>query len=294
MKFSILFEDKEISVESSNELTVKSLIKELASKLSFPPETLALMNEKTLMEDSTVINKDDSNKKLILFRLIDVGQFKCSDSGEKELQSEERDLEDLIMKVTGAKKKIGNKKLKSKIKTSNFESRFEIMNQLFSRYPIHRNSAMMLQEFENIINRQNGNNRDSINFEEESISSLGSSSVQTNQSGQAQIQNLNNNSSSGSFFNGIRSTLEMRNPFSRTGSNYPSMGMFRRANVQVDLGMIKNLVDMGFSEDQAKRALTITNNNLNAAADLILSNENLDDLMNPFQAQQQQNSSGKK
>jgi uncharacterized UBP type Zn finger protein len=61
------------------------------------------------------------------------------------------------------------------------------------------------------------------------------------------------------------------------------MNNFRRANAQPDIGLTKNLVDMGFSEDQAKRALTISNNNLNAAADLILSNENLDDLMNPYQ-----------
>ncbi len=40
-------------------------------------------------------------------------------------------------------------------------------------------------------------------------------------------------------------------------------------------------VDMGFSEDQAKRALSLTGNNLNAAADLILSNENLEELANP-------------
>lgn len=284
MKIFLIFEDKEILIETSNDISVKALKKEISSHLSTSAEKLSLMSEKEQLDDNQMINKDDSTKKFILFKPVEAAACCFPSEQEKDFVLEDNnEIEDLIMKVTGATKKIASKKGKIKQKLNSLESKFEVMNQLFSRYTGPRSSSLLRQEFENII-AQTNQLRDSLNFDEQSVSSLGGSV--------SEMSNPLSMNSTRPVRSAIRSRLEDIRPnfvegqgSTRTNnfSHYiPQINPFRRMNVQADLVLTKNLVDMGFSEDQAKRALTLTGNNLNAAADLILSNENLDDLSNPF------------
>ena len=285
MKICLIFEDKEILIETPCDISIKALKKQLSSHLSIDSDKLTIMNDKEVLDENFTINKEEGLKKYIIFKKVDVGnpiihareiQFKLEESNE---------LEDLIMKVTGAKKKLSSKKGKFKNKLSSIDNRLEIMNQLLTRYSIPRSSSLLRQEFESIISQSN-NVRESLNSEE-NVQINSNNSNNTNQTiFNPFVRNQN------PLLNSLRNLFEESNMIGQSvNSNnsirhslnhfIPQINPFRRMSVQPDLQLIKNLVDMGFSEDQAKRALSLTGNNLNAAADLILSNENLEELANP-------------
>ncbi len=285
MKICLIFEDKEILIETPCDISIKALKKQLSSHLSIDSDKLTIMNDKEVLDENFTINKEEGLKKYIIFKKVDVGnpiihareiQFKLEESNE---------LEDLIMKVTGAKKKLSSKKGKFKNKLSSIDNRLEIMNQLLTRYSIPRSSSLLRQEFESIISQSN-NVRESLNSEE-NVQINSNNSNNTNQTiFNPFVRNQN------PLLNSLRNLFEESNMIGQSVSSnnsirhslnhfIPQINPFRRMSVQPDLQLIKNLVDMGFSEDQAKRALSLTGNNLNAAADLILSNENLEELANP-------------
>jgi len=285
MKICLIFEDKEILIETPCDISINALKKQLSSHLSIDSDKLTIMNDKEVLDENFTINKEEGLKKYIIFKKVDVGnpiihareiQFKLEESNE---------LEDLIMKVTGAKKKLSSKKGKFKNKLSSIDNRLEIMNQLLTRYSIPRSSSLLRQEFESIISQSN-NVRESLNSEE-NVQINSNNSNNTNQTiFNPFVRNQN------PLLNSLRNLFEESNMIGQSVSSnnsirhslnhfIPQINPFRRMSVQPDLQLIKNLVDMGFSEDQAKRALSLTGNNLNAAADLILSNENLEELANP-------------
>ena len=287
MKMILIFEDKEILLETPSEISVKALKKQLSSQLSINTEKLSIMNNKEVLDDNYLINNVEGSKKFIILKSFDAGSTLTSDEEKNFVLQENDDIEELIMKVTGAKKRLVFKKGRSsKNKLNSIESKLETMNQLFSRFPPQRGSSLLRQEFENII-AQTNHIRESINFEE-NINNLGTSSnlyspfnisshnnpilntilqnqsLESNHPGQS-VSNNNSNTSANSNFN--------------FNHYIPQLIPFRRPSVQADFQSTKSLVDMGFSEDQAKRALSMTGNNLNSAADLLLSNYNLDDIV---------------
>ena len=287
MKVILLFEDNEIVIETPNEISVKALKKQLSSHLSILSDKMSIMNENEVLDENHLISKEDGSKKFIIYKPIEVRNPSLLDQ-EKEFMLEDNDMDDLIMKVTGAKKKIVGKKPKiTKNKSSSIESKLETMNQLFSRYPVQRSSLLLRQQFENIFTQTN-NIRETLNLEE-NINNLSSNS---------NSNDINNIYSPFNFYNHnnpILNTIIRNHPsenslFIQSNNNQPNDSIlnfnhylpnlipFRRSSVQPDFQCIKNLVEMGFSEDQAKRALSLTGNNLNAAADLLLSNQNLDDI----------------
>lgn len=286
MKIALIFEDKEITIESHCDISIKAIKKHLSSHLSIDAEKLIIMNDKEVLDENFIVNKEVGLIKYIIFKQVDIGsqglpvremQFKLEESNE---------LEDLIMKVTGAKKKLCSKKGKFKNKISSIDNRLEIMNQLLTRYSLPRSSSFLRNEFDTIISNTN-NIRESLNSEENLLNNTNNSTNRNQTVFNTFVRNQN------PLLSSLRNLFEESNMIGQSISSnnsirhnlnhfIPQINPFRRMNVQPDLQLIKNLVDMGFSEDHAKKALSLTGNNLNAAADLILSNENLEELANPI------------
>ena len=304
MKILIIFEDKEILIETSNEISIKLLKKQLSSHISIPSENLKLMNEKEILDESYVINKENESKKYILFKPLDTDHTKDQ---IKDFVLEDNSLEDMLMKVTGAKKKVTSKKAaRYRNNINQFYGENEPVDQYIPRYPPqYSNSfARLRQEFHNILSSNNAI-RESLN-QEENINNVVSSNAGINSLySQFNLGNFSQNNpilntiinrnqldssnivrQNNPFINNNESNINSSNVVNNSSNNQnfnfgryiPQQIPFRRPSAQPDLQGIKNLVEMGFSEDQAKRALAITGNNLNASADLLLSNDNLDDL----------------
>jgi len=134
----------------------------------------------------------------------------------------------------------------------------------------------MREQLQNLLGQGSVSSEVDVNDEVNSMNSLNNSVFSLNNSVRSNVQVASLNESN------ISGVNNNSNRFASVSNNFspfvPQQVSYRRFSAQADFQLTKTLVDMGFSEDQAKRALQMTGNNLNAAADLLLSNENLDDL----------------
>jgi hypothetical protein len=175
-------------------------------------------------------------------------------------------IEELIMKVTGAKEKINknrNVKKGRRIVDDDLGGEFDIFERILQSSQSDMNSMDRLNAIRNLLMSPLMSGMNSSNLNSNSNSD-GNNGIGSN------IINGNSNI----IYSSVNSS---RNPF-----YFPRR---RQTTVQPDLTLINNLKEMGFEEDRISRALIATGNDITSATEMLLNGTDYDledDLPNGF------------
>ena len=216
-----------------------------------------LKKEKTLylIENKVYNSKKQAaivNKKFVKSKNNDKEKEK-DDLSSPKIES----IEELIMKVTGAKEKINknrNVKKSRRIVDDDLNGEFDIFERILQSSQNDMNSMDRLNAIRNLLMRplMSGMNSSNLNSNSNSGGNNGMGS------------NINNSSS-----NIIHSSVNSsRNPF-----YFPHR---TQSTVQPDSALINNLMEMGFEEDRIRRALTATGNDITSATEMLLNGTDYD------------------
>lgn len=283
----IIFQDREILIEPKKlKTTVKELLKNLRTQIDSPPnEELALLGKKpddenyVSLDDHTEIDLDSGqgNQEYILV----TKQYSLEPIDEKQ---KTETIEKTVMLVTNAKEQINTSKATTK-KRSVFhhdDGQLEYFEQMI-RSGVLPNSTRLRSEIANLLNLQNLSTNDTSGQGQNpyfgfNFNNLGNPVIsQTTQSSnnQSTANNQTNQTSNNSNVISISS-----NPNTTSLPNLiPSSLPVRRARpptIEPNPEHVQFLMDMGFEEARAKRALIASKNNLNHATEMILNGYDLD------------------
>ena len=271
MKLKLLFEQKNIYLTITKDLPVKELIKSLKSSIidNFENQEILIIDEnqiilsnsdiiKFIQEDSknkkneisidiTINEKQKSTKEKILFihtfKKSNPKKYKNFDEffDHKNYTSKTNliELEDLIMKTTNAKEKLNvSKNLKIKPSTDKFRIFEDLLNS----------------NLNNIIESRVQSNK------------LNNSGTRINELLEI-LRPIMDSDFSDPIFNMNVNNSNVSN------EGHPRIHLPRGIQpvVNPDENMLNSLKEMGFPEDQCRRALVVSRNNVSRATDLLLS-----------------------
>jgi len=255
----IFYQDKEIYIEPKKiRTTVQDLIKCLKTKLNTSnEEDLILMEKKPSNLD--VYSYLDNNCELDLENNNDIYEYILISI--RSLHSEEKtksdSIEKLIMQVTNAKEIIQPPKTQKK-KRMYADHNIEYLEQIFSVGNFPMSSLRFRNEIVNLINNPFMNEGNVTSF----LPSLNNNPIIQSNASNVNISNngdTNVNLTSSIIPNSNANVRNIRPPLIEANATY-----------------VQNLVDMGFPEDRAKRALVASRNNLNHATEMILNDYDID------------------
>ena len=255
----IFYQDKEIYIEPKKiRTTVQDLIKCLKTKLNTSnEEDLILMEIKPSNLD--VYSYLDNNCELDLENNNDIYEYILISI--RSLHSEEKtksdSIEKLIMQVTNAKEIIQPPKTQKK-KRMYADHNIEYLEQIFSVGNFPMSSLRFRNEIVNLINNPFMNEGNVTSF----LPSLNNNPIIQSNASNVNISNngdTNVNLTSSIIPNSNANVRNIRPPLIEANATY-----------------VQNLVDMGFPEDRAKRALVASRNNLNHATEMILNDYDID------------------
>ena len=255
----IFYQDKEIYIEPKKiRTTVQDLIKCLKTKLNTTnEEDLILMEKKPSNIDVYIYL--DNNCELDLENNNDIYEYILISI--RSLHSEEKtksdSIEKLIMQVTNAKEIIQPPKTQKK-KRMYADHNIEYLEQIFSVGNFPMSSLRFRNEIVNLINNPFMNEGNVTSF----LPSLNNNPIIQSNASNVNISNngdTNVNLTSSIIPNSNANVRNIRPPLIEANATY-----------------VQNLVDMGFPEDRAKRALVASRNNLNHATEMILNDYDID------------------
>ena len=255
----IFYQDKEIYIEPKKiRTTVQDLIKCLKTKLNTSnEEDLILMEKKPSNIDVYIYL--DNNCELDLENNNDIYEYILISI--RSLHSEEKtksdSIEKLIMQVTNAKEIIQPPKTQKK-KRMYADHNIEYLEQIFSVGNFPMSSLRFRNEIVNLINNPFMNEGNVTSF----LPSLNNNPIIQSNASNVNISNngdTNVNLTSSIIPNSNANVRNIRPPLIEANATY-----------------VQNLVDMGFPEDRAKRALVASRNNLNHATEMILNDYDID------------------
>jgi uncharacterized UBP type Zn finger protein len=250
----IVYQDKEILIEPKKiKTTVKDFLKYLKPKIdSSSDEELILIEKKSeifdrhsCMDECTEIDLENlkNDHEFILLNIKQTVQLSEKPKPEP--------IEKLIMLTTNAKEEIKPQKVMKKRLIYN-DDNLELLEHILSGPNLTGSSLRLRNEITSLLNNPFLSDNNFPSF----LYSSNNSSSPMNNSTSTIINNVNTQSN-----NLPNSTVPVRQ---------------QPPQLEANPTFLQNLVDMGFPEDRAKRALIISKNNLNHATEMILNGYDLD------------------
>ncbi len=250
----IVYQDKEILIEPKRiKTTVKEFLKYLKPMInSSSDEELILIEKKSdvfdrhsCMDDCTEIDLENfkNDHEYILLNIKQTVQLPEKSKSEP--------IERLVMLTTNAKEEIKPPKVSKKRIIYN-DDNMELLEHILSGPNFPGSSLRLRNEIASLLNNPflSDNNFPSFLYSSNnSTSPLNNSTSTVNNNTNTQSNNLPN------------STVPVRQ---------------QPPQIEANPTYVQNLVDMGFPEDRAKRALIISKNNLNHATEMILNGYDMD------------------
>lgn len=252
----IVYQDKEIWIEPKRiKTTVKDFLKYLKPKINSSSDEELILIEKrsdildrhTCMDDCSELNLENLSNDQEYILLSIKQNVHISDKSKSE------PIEKLVMLTTNAKEEIKPPKVQKKRIIYN-DDNLELLEHILSGPNFPGSSVRLRNEIASLLNNPFLGDNNLPSF----------------------LYNYNSNNSSSPLNN---STSALNNNVNTQSNNLPNSTVpVRQQPPQIEANptYVQNLVDMGFPEDRAKRALIISKNNLNHATEMILNGYDMD------------------
>jgi hypothetical protein len=261
----IVYQDKEIIIEPKKiKTTVKELLKYLRPNIqSADEEELVLIEKKSDIIDKLICL--DQNAELDLETISNNQEFILIiiNSNTQFEEKHKEPIEKLVMQVTNAKEQINPLKASKKRPAYPKDDHMEYIEHILSTGNLSMNNVRLRAEIANLLNNPIGAGEGTSLNSFFGLNYTGYS----NPSSSSQNGNLTNTNTA---LNNNNTDLPNLIP-----SNMPIIRQ-RPPKIEANPEFVQNLVDMGFEEVRAKRALIASKNNLNHATEMILNGYDMD------------------
>ena len=270
----IIYQDREILIEPKKiKTTVRNLLKYIRPKLSLSSEEEIFLLEKkseekhSCLDEYTEIDLEIENgAEFILISFQNIQQ------NSEKIKTDP--IEKQIMQVTNAKEQILPLKAQKKKRLTPEDNNLEYLEQILSggNYNFSLSSVRLRNEIANLMNNpfmaesSLPNSIPNYNFD----NNLGSNvNINSNNAFVSNIINTNINNQTN-----VNVSVGNNNPIIPNNNNVNVR--IRPPSIEANPAYVLNLIDMGFAEDRAKKALIASKNNLNHATEMILNGYDLE------------------
>jgi hypothetical protein len=297
MKVVIIYQQYKVTIESSNEIKVKDVFKYFRSEYPIGlRENLLLVGnyesyEENEFKEEEALKSEENFKKSNLAHYVLVSIENKFQESEKINSKSKYDLENIIMRVTGAQKPLNSRNFSAKGRRYQLRRDHDFLSPAYiDELLLGRNEFLddfsegdsTLMERAGLIGNSNQGNvsqnflgrvraRDPLYLPNIVFSRRGQSILQT-ESQINQDQNTSNQTNSNSSNNGVFRMNRIPHFFDYFENPYThSSRLFNRSNSVAREEDIRRLVnEMGFDENRVRIALREARNNVNRAVDLLI------------------------
>ncbi len=254
MKLTIIFENKTINLSLNSPVKVKELLSELSKELSLPKNNkVCLFN----LKSNSCYDEQDfiSNSEDLEVFLFTVTNFKKSSSETKTTGK----IEELIKKCTDAKDTI-------KVQKSYYKDKYE------PKSFVPKGGENNFEYFKELILSHTGNGSiksklSELMFKEQFSLSTASTSTTKPVESETVLTNEGVNVIKSKTYEKEKKIPSNNN---QEGGNKNPYMPEKVEHLEADPAKLENLLCMGFEEEKSKKALVISNNNLEHATELLL------------------------
>jgi hypothetical protein len=297
MKVVIIYQQHKVTIESSKEIKVKDVFKYFRSEypIGLRENLLLVGNDESYEEnefkEEEALKSEENFKKSNLANYVLVSIDNKYQESEKINSKSKYDLENIIMRVTGAQKPLNSRNFAAKGRRYQLRRDHDFLSPAYiDELLLGRNEFLddfsegdsTLMERAGLISNSNEGNmsqnflgrvraRDPLYLPNIVFSRRGQSILQT-ESQRNQDQNTSNQSNLNSSSNGVFRMNRIPHFFDYFDNPYTHSGrLFNRSSSVPREEDIRRLVnEMGFDENRVRIALREARNNVNRAVDLLI------------------------